>query len=855
MRKRMALLAVLFMATGMARAEELRWIKEPQLSSDAATKSWRISFELSRMADVEVAIVDPAQKQVLRHLAAGVLGPAAPAPFAANSAAQQLIWDGKDDYGQPVANAAKLHVRVRAGMSVALKRIVGGDPYAYYSKEMGQGDHAAWRVTGLEAKPDGSVYVLGNANNYGPPALRRYNAKGDYQSTVYPPPAGKPVEEVQGWGVYVREDGTYSPQYNDLASPALSKTLICGTRGRIAELIPSSEPDALLLEYEYKLMRIRTDGTLPASPLLAEPLVTEPSLFPPKGASRVVGPLQMALAPDRKHAYLSGVFAASVERTSRTGAETTGDWRDGQVYKIDLATRKASVFFALPESEVIGDLGKRGASPIADFKYGTYAALQGVAVDAEGRVFICDRQNKRVLILDSVGKKLREIPVEYPDAIGVHPKSKTLYVTTRKGHFHGAGSLSLLRFGDWSKDDAPAATIPLCPVHHFDQATRLAVAEQHGEVYVWIAYTALPVRVFKDTGAGLDLVKDFYEAGPQRALDVQHFVVDPKTETVYFTDGFNHCFRISDWNQPKFERCMVDEKTGLRALSLAVDARNRFLYAHEDRKPVTRYKLDDAYLTPALVEGSPENAFTPKLTNDWRIGLGMGDRGIAVGPDGGLATMNAEGTAADYGGYLRFFSANEKKAPWEGLAFKTFEKVRAAGVRFDAKGNLYAGRTDAKPEKPPTGFEKDSTFAQCMGRIYRYAPTGSLESGNLFPTEPSAPAQVYDIHYGSISPQFTRVPWFGVDGYGRIYYPTSLLPQVSVIDFSGNAILKFGTYGNRDSMGGLEGDLVPTKGIPLAWPNCVDATDDYIYVSDIVNIRLLQLEKKFELSKSASGSP
>ena len=47
-------------------------------------------------------------------------------------------------------------------------------------------------------------------------------------------------------------------------------------------------------------------------------------------------------------------------------------------------------------------------------------------------------------------------------------------------------------------------------------------------------------------------------------------------------------------------------------------------------------------------------------------------------------------------------------------------------------------------------------------------------------------------------------------------------------------------------MGGLPGDLVPTKDIPLAWPNSVDSTDDYIYVSDIVNVRLLRLKKTFE---------
>jgi hypothetical protein len=142
-----------------------------------------------------------------------------------------------------------------------------------------------------------------------------------------------------------------------------------------------------------------------------------------------------------------------------------------------------------------------------------------------------------------------------------------------------------------------------------------------------------------------------------------------------------------------------------------------------------------------------------------------------------------------------------------------------------------------------------------MGRIYKFASTGSLDRGNLFPSEPAAPAKVYDVHYGSIGPVFARTPRFGVDGYGRLYYPTSLVPQVSVIDNEGNAIVRFGTYGNRDSLGGLEGDLVPTRDIPMAWPNSVDATDDYIYVGDLVNIRLLRIRKTFQLAASSALRP
>jgi hypothetical protein len=241
-------------------------------------------------------------------------------------------------------------------------------------------------------------------------------------------------------------------------------------------------------------------------------------------------------------------------------------------------------------------------------------------------------------------------------------------------------------------------------------------------------------------------------------------------------------------------------------------------------------------------------ALTPKITQGWAIGLGFMSRGIAVAPDGSLATLGVLGTGPTYNGPLHFFKAVPDKAPWEAVAVQSFgNPPSSGGVRFDPQGNLYAGKVEGKVTNPPKGFETDGKFLGSMGRIYKFAPTGSLASGNLFPSEPGAPAKVYDIHYGPIG---SRSPHFGVDGWGRICYPSGLEPKVSVIDNEGNPVLSFGTYGNRDSMGGLAGDLVPTRDVPMAWPNSVDATDDYIYVSDIVNIRLLRLAKTFAAAET-----
>ena len=855
-----ALSAVLILPC-LAAAEDVPFAKEPALVHAGGKQT--ISFAVTRPTDVEVAILDAAGK-VVRHLAAGVLGGENPPPAPLRPGlAQSIEWDGRDDCGKPVADLAGLSVRVRAGMGVSLEKIVGGDPYAFYSKEMGQGDHAAWRITGLEAKPDGNVYVMGNVNNYGPPAIRRYDALGNYQRTVFPPPAGKPIEEVKGWGLYLRADGTYSPRYGELGSPVLTTTPIDWDRGGCAGLLPSAENDRLTLRAGCQLMTLGTDGTISPNPGVRSPgpLVATTAMADPernvwKRTWTLTGPFFVCPAPDGKHFYLSGVYAGRMQRLDPTGGSMpTGFWRDGQVWKVDAATRKASVFFALDEDKVISDMAARGSSPIGDGTVNPYAALHGVAVDSDNHVLICDRQNRRIVVLDKDGKFIREIPVAYPDAIALDPKSKAVYVTTRFGSFHKHGEMKLLKFNDWTKDSEPSTTVPLGEIGMYRQQSFLAVCRTKGETLVWVAYTTLPVRIYRDTGAALELAKDFYEAGPQRALDLQHMVVDAATENVYISDGFGSCFRINDWKNPQFARCMMDEKTPLMALNLAIDARSRRLYGHFDRRPVARYKMDGPFFTPDPLGEGGGNALTPRINNHWDIGLGFGDRGLAVAPDGSIATLGAilvnDVRQDDYFGPLNFFKADPAKAPWTPLLFKDFgEKVRSGGIRFDLQGNLYAGKCDGEPKNPPAGFEKDALFNSSIGRIYKYAPTGALASGDLFPTAPAGAAKVYDIHYGVISPSFSRTARFGVDGFGRIYYPTSLLPRVSVIDNEGNNLLSFGTYGNRDSAGGLAGDLVPTKDIPLAWPSSVDATDDYIYVTDIVNVRLLRIKKTYAIEKS-----
>ncbi|HUS92218.1 MAG TPA: hypothetical protein VM695_10235, partial [Phycisphaerae bacterium] len=824
--------------------------RRPTLTRTGQT--FTVDFAVPAATDVEVAILD-ARGRVVRHLAAGVLGDRPPPPLVAGSLSQKLPWDGRDDFGVPVGDPSGLSVRVRAGMSVRLERIVGGDPYAYYSRQMGQGDHAKWKITGLEVKPDGTVYVLGNATHIGPPALRQYDADGNYLRTVFPPPAGKPVEKMKGWGINVKADGTYSPKCNDLITPAVTTTLMTDQRARLANLFPCRDNDRLILrDNEFRMMTIHTDGTIPPEARLPGRLVNEPSLFHPetngwKVPWRVGGPVFTCLSPDGKHFYLSGLYAGTIERLRRVGAERTGFWRDGQVYKVDLATRKAEVFFALDAGKVLSTPADRARSPIGDSRF-SYAALHGVAADSDNHVFVCDRQNQRVLVLSGTGEIERELPVSHADDVALDPGSKALYVITRDADY-GGGELKLLKFADWSADVKPSIVLPLGPAretyadfhHAFVAACRSA-----GRVNVWVAYRDLPVRVYRDDGAKFSLVKDFYEAGPQRCLDLARIVVDRKTETVYVPDAFGNCFRLSDWEKPAFSLCMTGARTPLRAMDLAVDPRGPYVYACSYKAweaPISRYKPEGGHLTPAPLPGTADPVIAPRIFVHWAIGIGQIDAGYAVGPDGNLAALTRHKGSTHT--TLSYFRMDSPKPSWD---LDGFDRRPSGCVRFDPQGNLYVGIVNGRPNGIPAGFEHDEDYARYIGRIRKYSPTGSLADGDLFPRAPAAPVRTYDVHFGHLQ---GRPAQFSVDGYGRIYYPTSIAQKVGVVDNAGNEILRFGTYGNRDSTGGLAGDKVPTPDIPMGLPNSVQATDDFIYVGDMMNARLLRIRKAFELEAAA----
>ena len=96
-------------------AAAVRFVEGPQVS--IVHKAYRVRFAVSEQTDVTVCVLDRGG-QVVRHLAAGVLGAHAPEPLQKNSLAQSILWDGRDDAGRRVVDRAGggLAVRVQLGL-------------------------------------------------------------------------------------------------------------------------------------------------------------------------------------------------------------------------------------------------------------------------------------------------------------------------------------------------------------------------------------------------------------------------------------------------------------------------------------------------------------------------------------------------------------------------------------------------------------------------------------------------------------------------------------------------------------------------------------------------------------------
>ncbi|KKK67812.1 hypothetical protein LCGC14_2950340, partial [marine sediment metagenome] len=252
-----------------------------------------IAFASKAYCDATVAIEDAAGR-IVRHLASGVLGDNAPAPFQKTSLKQVIIWDGKDDRGRYLDDLSGLSVRVSLGLRARLERVLFWSP----KKRVARGSRPL-----IVPGPEGVLVFEGEGVDF----VRLFDHQGDYIRTVYPFPADK-LSKVNGlkWASFP-QDGKKLPLKNGLVQATFLTSGKNIYHGTLAKYQPgatamAARGDRIALAGE-RLNRLATDGA--SGGMDIEGAVTGIKVTF-AGKNRFVSPRSAAFSPDGRYLYLTG---------------------------------------------------------------------------------------------------------------------------------------------------------------------------------------------------------------------------------------------------------------------------------------------------------------------------------------------------------------------------------------------------------------------------------------------------------------------------------------------------------------------------------------------------------------------
>lgn len=841
-------------------AQDLAFTVEPSLSTSGGR--YFVDFSLNKAADVAVSIVRVTDSSVVRHLAAGVLGNNPPAPLIPDSLHQRIEWDLKDDLGNLVADTAGLTVRVQSGMSVSMERAAGDNPYLFCTMS----------IPGIQGVAvdefDGSVYLFGVCNTLRSTTIRKYDGEGTYLKTVYPFPAGMTALDVNGFGVNAWTDGRVSPKCAGLAFPTLSGNIVASNTSTLLPIVHNGELVVTDLT-SLSITKFRTDSRFPESGIAAPLIVGTP--LPTRSQRTSGGPTFLTLSPDGKYFLLSGYYATNAyeigrdDRDQSTGASSTGFWQDGRVFKIDALTGAIAPLISLDSVPLLW------ADPVRISSIGqgfAYSAIHGTAFDDSGHIFICDRQHREVGVYDTLGRKIGAVPVNYPDLVSVNSRTGAVYVVTLLFTGYHVGVVNIKKFSSWRNPVETAALNSF--VTQVDSKVHMVLSLSGEKSLIWFASYSSKLGVesqnsvwcIEDAGDSLKIIRDFYQQTAGENAGYDRIKADARTNTVYVNDGWKGLYKIEDWENPEVKPCSTSDRQRIYAweMNMSADYREIYVRTHNSTNggPIHRYSSDH-YHAPAPFAGSGSNQFIPWIYS--RFGAGYGERGLAVAPDGHVAVMYLK----DWTTYwVTRFGPGAVESPADSPGTVMVDPVPAnGGVEYDLKENLYVGLSvRAAGHVIPAGFESDIGYTSGVGAVVKWSAgdTGhvSLE-GNVAERQPTGHARIYRPGFAPFS---GNAPWYGcacrsprfdVDDYGRLFIPNAITSRVSIVDNEDNLIAEFGEYGNIDSRG--PGSLVPTAGVPLAFPVGAAATDDYVYVSDMVNSRVVRARMDYTLDNLPIDPP
>ncbi len=402
----------------LKREESFEFAEKPVLSRDRDKTT--IAFVTKGWCDATVAIEDP-QGRIVRHLACGVLGPAAPEPFVWNSKKQTLVWDGKNDQGAYLDDKENLTVRVSLGLNPRFERSLFWEP----KRRMGSWEEGLILVNTptplIQARPEG-VYVF---EGRGLERLQLFDHRGNYVRTIYPFAADK-LRQVQGlnWFTF-SQDGLKLPLRAGFAQATFltsgsSRILPGGAHGGGPSTFGSAatamavQGDRIALLFT-RLNRLSTDGASGARPLEGPAVsISEPNPFNVPLMPVDVGPTSAAFSPDGRWLYLTGYVWG-------IGYNTVGQ---ASHHRCVQGVNRLAFDGKEPPQLFAGKLSADGAGKGP----GQFADPVSVACDPQGRVYVADYMNDRLQVFSPVGDFLKAIPCSKPARVKIHPKTGEIYV-------------------------------------------------------------------------------------------------------------------------------------------------------------------------------------------------------------------------------------------------------------------------------------------------------------------------------------------------------------------------------------------------------------------------------------------
>ncbi|MFO7898159.1 MAG: hypothetical protein R6V58_03750 [Planctomycetota bacterium] len=774
-------------------------------------KDVRVTFTAAEPTDVAVLVKD-ARGRIVRHLAAGVLGPNAPDPLKPNSLTQSLVWDGRDDDGRCLP-PGQYKIEVKVGLTPRFDKALGWNPYRLGT------------VHGLAFSRAGELYVMSAVGRDSMDGVYRvFSADGTYRRTVLPRSGNLPIERVRPLGEVVLEDGEHFPgpllpQYGmrryqapvvtpdgDLIVTNCTRTIGHGECKRFRSIPWRGR-------VERRLLRIARDGGAPEDVPALGPVLG-------KGFDRAL--VSLALGPDER-VYVSGARHA-VFRVA---------WKQDA---------KPEPFVGTPDEPGGGEAKLRDPC--------------GIGFDLEGNLYVADRGNHRIAVFDRDGKLTAEIPVQWPRQLIVDKRTRAIYVAA------GYKEYELLKF------ESLEAKKPMARYDLRSNWPFLALDPRHEQAVLYVANVRTRAAVSGRGGKVLvrlvDMGDEFkYEKELSDPRDPRQPLlngVDADRELVYGTAApFNGFFRVNG-RSGRIEQIETNMHPKANGITEITAGRDGTVIVHVTRE----LGRMDHHLEPYMF--SHTGTYIAKFPREDCV-RSYYPRDCCVAPNGDLYVLHERG---GYSQPMRC-SALHVDGTVKKDSLIVFETRSPAGIRVDRAGNIYVldhlkplGKPVPDELRDVAEMKRLDRYVHHYGSLLKFRPEGGrvtmlsakapqereLKPGQMqFTTAEGRGDFVTEgalwSYYGvsMIRPALNRegcqcwTPRFDLDGFARVFVPDQLRCRIVVLDKNGNEITTFGRYGNPDDGG---------RGIPLADPRSVTVSDEAAYIGDMTNQRIVRAALDYE---------